>query len=182
MLSLNCNSIKGKLKNHWFKSLVEQHDPHVILGCESKLNSSLATYSLFPQHYDVYRKDRTNKGGGVFCAVRNDLVCTEEKSLDKDNECIWSSIQLAKSQKLYIASYYRPPRAGMESLDDLENALNDIPSKHTHRNPNIIIMGDFNAPDINWDQNNVDGNSDAPNARKLLQLSEHFVSRSTRKR
>ena len=33
ILSLNCNSIKGKAKNCEFLSLIDQHDPHIILGC-----------------------------------------------------------------------------------------------------------------------------------------------------
>ena len=63
VLSLNCNSVKGKDKNCEFRVLIDQHDPQVILGCESKIDSTLSTYSLFPDHYtEVYRRDRTRAG------------------------------------------------------------------------------------------------------------------------
>ena len=63
---------------------------------------------------------------------------------------------------------------GTESLDSLAEALNDIHSKHTNHNPNFAIMGDFNAPDIDRDHNDISGNSDAPIARKCLHIAEHF--------
>ena len=118
VLSLNCNSIKGKVKNCEFRSLIEQHDPHIILGCESKLNSSLATYSLFPDHYNVQRKDRTRSGGGVFCAIRNDLVSTEETSLDRDNECVLGidparQVPKATHRLLLQTSTSRPGESGL---------------------------------------------------------------------
>ena len=91
-LSMNCNSIKRNTKNCEFRALLHQYDPHVILGCESKIDNTFPTYSLSPSHYtEVHRKDRTKHGGGVFCAIRGDVLATEENDLNKDNECVWSS-------------------------------------------------------------------------------------------
>ena len=95
ILSMNCNSIKGSTKNCSFRALLQQHDPHVILGCESKIDCTFPTYSLFPSHYtEVHRKDRTKHGGRVFCAIRGDVLATEQNDVSKDNECVWCSIQL----------------------------------------------------------------------------------------
>ena len=169
VLSLNCNSVKGKDKNCEFRVLIDQHYPHVILGCESKIDSTLSTYSLFPDHYtEVYRKDRTRARGGVFCAIREDVLASEERDLDRENECIWGSVQFAKSQKLYLGSFYRPPRAPVDNLEELENSLTDLFSRGTRRHPSIVIAGDFNAPDIDWANLEVNGNNNAINARKLL--------------
>ena len=105
ILSLNCSSMKENIKNCDFRALINQHDPPVILGCESKIYGTFPTYSFFPSHYmEVYRKDRTRNGGGVFCAIREDVLATEEKDLAKDNECAWSSIQFPKSQNVYLGS------------------------------------------------------------------------------
>ena len=91
---MNCNSIKGNTKNCEFRALLHQYDPHVILGCESKIDNTFPTYNLFPSRYtEVHRKDRTDRtkhGGGVFCAIRGDVLATEENDLNKDNECVWS--------------------------------------------------------------------------------------------
>ena len=75
ILSMNCNSIKGNTKNCEFRALLHQYDPHVILGCEPTIDNTFPTYSLFPSHYtEVLRKDRTKHGGGVFCAIRGDVL------------------------------------------------------------------------------------------------------------
>ena len=89
ILSMNCNRIKGITKNCEFRALLHQYGPHVILGCESKIDNTFPTYSLFPSHYtEAHRKDRTKHGGGVFCAIRGDVMATEENDLYKDIECV----------------------------------------------------------------------------------------------
>ena len=114
---MNSNSIKGNIKNCEFRALINLHDPHVIRGCESKIDSTYPTYRLFPGHYtDTYRKDHI-WNGGIFCAIREDALATEEKDLAKNNNCVWSSIQFPKSQKIYLGSFYRPPRAPLEHLE-----------------------------------------------------------------
>jgi len=54
-------------------------------------------------------KDRARDGGGVFCAIREDLLAPEERDFDRENECIRGSVQFAKTQKLYLGSVFGPP-------------------------------------------------------------------------
>ena len=89
VLSMKCNSIKSTAKNSEFRALLDLHDPDIVTGCESKLDPTVATYSVFPEDYEVYRKDRTYHGGGVFCAIKMNLISMSEDSLSRDNECIW---------------------------------------------------------------------------------------------
>ena len=78
-------------------------------------------------------------------------------ALGKDNECVWSSIQFAKSQKFYLGSFYRPPRAPIESLDLFDESLNDLFNRKTNKHPNVIVAGDFNTPDISWQTDEIRG-------------------------
>ena len=124
ILSINRNGIKGNTKNCVFRALLQQHGIHVILGCESKVDNTFPTYSLFPPYsVEVHRKDRTKNGGGVFCAIRGEVLATEEKDLSKDNECVWSSIKLPQSSKLYLGSFYHPHGAPLEHLEHIEESL-----------------------------------------------------------
>ena len=66
MQQIKCNSIKGEDTNLDFHTTIEQHKPDIIFGCESKIDENIPTYSVFPGTYEVYRKDRTANGGGVF--------------------------------------------------------------------------------------------------------------------
>ena len=64
---------------------------------------------MFPESYDIFRQERSSSDGGVFVAVRNDLVAVEEKRFDVEgSEVIKVTVQFDKTKKLYFTSYYRP--------------------------------------------------------------------------
>ncbi len=52
--------------------------------------------------------------------------------------------------------------------------VNDIHTKHPRCSPNIIVMMDFSMPDIDWNQHNVIGYSDAANAEHCFYIAEQF--------
>ena len=72
-----------------------------------------------------------------------------------------------------IGSYYRPPRADQQYLDLLEESLGNIFRK-SGKHPNIILTGDFNLSDINWEANTVDGRTDPGNAQCLLDITNQM--------
>ena len=81
-MSLNCNGLKGSAKRSEFQSHIELQHPGIILECETKLDADIPTYWIFPESYNIFRKDRSSSGGGVLIAVRNDLVALEGKGFD----------------------------------------------------------------------------------------------------
>ena len=154
ILSMNCHSMKGNTKNCEFRALLQQHHPHVIVGCESKIDSTFPTYSLpFSLHGSASEGPyQTRRRSG---AIRGDVLAPEENDLTKDNECVWSSIQLPQSQKLYLGSFYRPPGAPLKHLQHLEESLTEMDTKCMRRHPNAKIAGDFNVGDITSKKINV---------------------------
>lgn len=127
VVSLIYNGLKGLTKRSEFHSYIELHQPDITLGCESKLDADIPTYSIFPESYDIFRKDRSSSGGEVFIAVCNDLVTVEERCLDvKGSEVITVSVQFDKTKKLYFTSYYRPPTQDRCSLDLLDDVLGKL--------------------------------------------------------
>jgi endonuclease/exonuclease/phosphatase (EEP) superfamily protein YafD len=51
----------------------------------------------------------------------------------------------------YVRSFYRPTNDEPKPLEELDKALRKLTSKNSL--PNIILGGDFNTPDINWNTN-----------------------------
>ena len=82
VMSLNCNRLKCSAKRCEFQSYIELHHRDIILECESKLDADIPTYWIFHERYNIFCKDRSSSGGGVFIAVRNDLVAVEGKRFD----------------------------------------------------------------------------------------------------
>ena len=52
-------------------------------------------------------------------------------------------------EPLIIGSFYRPPNAGQSNLEQLPTSLRDIQTKF--KNAILLIAGNFNIADINWD-------------------------------
>ena len=146
VLSLNCNSIKSVNKQAEFPALLDLHKPDV-LGCESKIDPSIPTYSVFSDRYEVFRKDRSCHGGGVFIAINNSITSFCEPQLDiQDCEIITASIQCTRTKKLYISSF--PSSSDVSLLDLLDDFLSRLYRRS--RCPQLILGGDFNCGGINW--------------------------------
>nr|XP_054755967.1 uncharacterized protein LOC129261972 [Lytechinus pictus] len=148
-MQVNCNGLKSEKSKLDFQAALAQHDPDIILGCESKLNADVPTYSIFPENYEVYRKDRNAFGGGVFVAVKRDLASIRRPEFDCSAEVCWASIDFVKGGLLYLGSFYRPPGSKDEVIDELQGSISTIFRKH-RKLPALVLAGDFNLPDIDW--------------------------------
>lgn len=87
-----------------------------------------------------------------FTAIKSDLASIEESNFNvNDREVLWSSLRIANRKTLYISSFYRPPNSSTEILDHLSDSLNNV-FTCVPNHPNIIMGGDFNLGDIDWNQ------------------------------
>ena len=85
-------------------------------------------------------------------AIKSDLASIEEPNFNVDGcEALWSSLKIANRKTLYISSFYRPPNSSTEILDHLDDSLNNV-FLRVPNHPNIIMGGDFNLGDIDWNQ------------------------------
>ena len=71
-----------------FLALVDEHNPDVICGYESHLDWSFYTSEIFPDIYNMFRKDRTMGGGGIFLCIKKFYKVLEEPQLDMEAELI----------------------------------------------------------------------------------------------
>ena len=101
--------MKNKPKE--LENLIHSTNPDIILGAESWLNSSILDGEIFPDSYNVIRKDREGGkgGGGVFILYRNDIVMTHRPDLDTNCELVLAQLQVKGAKSIFIGSCYRPP-------------------------------------------------------------------------
>ncbi|XP_072039335.1 uncharacterized protein [Amphiura filiformis] len=104
------------------------------------------------------RKDRNQSGGGVFLAVKGNFVSVEEPEFDAPCEIVWSSMEFVKAGRVFIGSFYRTPNNDFDPVNHLSDSLAKVLSK-IKSHCNIIICGDFNFPDINWEAGETKGDS-----------------------
>ena len=86
ILNVNCQSVANKKAE--FFSLLDHHNPDIVIGTESWLSSKHSDSKIFPKSlgYTSFRKDRCSEthGGGVFILVRYSFVATEQRELSTD--------------------------------------------------------------------------------------------------
>ena len=70
---MNINSIRGKKLG--LLAFLDFHQSLVVAIQETKIDSSIATSELFPETcpYNIYRKDRNIRGGGVMLLIHKDI-------------------------------------------------------------------------------------------------------------
>ena len=92
--SINVNGIRSKKLE--LLAYLEFHQPQIVAIQETKIDSSISTSELFPETcpYNVYRKDRNSKGGGVMLLVHKDISHMPITELENDSESVWVKVDI----------------------------------------------------------------------------------------
>ena len=138
---INARSVVNKLDSLKLRMMIEELD--VIGITESWAHKDIDNSELHIDGYNMFRKDRPSRGGGVILYVKEHIPC---KLLDskEDIESIWCEIGDIYS-KCNIALYYRPPNASESYNKEMCKELLDYTRGKT------VIIGDFNFPEIDWE-------------------------------
>jgi len=159
VLQINAQSIKTidreKNKLVQFQSLVDLKAPDIISVCESWLIEAIKDNDiLLTTEFTIHRKDRKHKeGGGVFVAVKNHITSTHRKDLEPTdelhNEIIIVEVIDGNGEKTGIISVYRPPNeTNFLFVSNLRTCLLNAWRAGMH---NLLVLGDFNLTDVNWE-------------------------------
>ncbi|VDM06247.1 unnamed protein product [Schistocephalus solidus] len=103
------------------------------------------------------------------------------EKISNGTEVIWLKIKTRVSQSLEIMFLYRPPGTDTDADTCLLENINEISSR-----PEVVLMGDFNAPSIRWNDLQAQSSKFSFDYRLLKTTLEalctHHVFVSTRAR
>ena len=153
-------------------NLASESRSDVIIGTETWLTSGdqgIKNSELLLDDYDIFRRDRATKGGGVMLAVKKSLNC-ELISSAKDSETLFCKIKLKGKKPLILGSVYRPPAYDLDQSQKIVQEIYSITSKF--KGAVFWIGGDFNLPDISW------SNQDIINHQYQKEINESFLEMS----
>jgi len=183
-LVVNADGIIGKVAQ--FANLVSYTKPDAILMCETKLGSHHHSAEFMPPGYSPpVRRDRASGAGGVLIAIRDCYTAVEvEQPSEIKAEISWTKVSLRNKKSLYLGSYYRTPSGKhSEQLDELEKSIKHIRNL-TKNNPGstIILGGDFNLGDVDWETESIPKNSRerVPGERLISIFNNNRVSQMQR--
>jgi hypothetical protein len=180
-LVVNANWLEGKIaETNW---LISHTNPDLLLITETKLGDDCkkAVINLNKMGYKPYRKDREKGGGGTIIAIKKcynhdeieltDNPDSEIKFIDYPGVVQWVEVSLNNKKKMYVGVFYRQPDHKTEQLKCLENSLKIIKNKmKTNPNSILILGGDFNAGDIDWENHLINKNNKMPVHEELLKI------------
>ena len=105
--NINFQSIKRK--RLLVNNIIESSKPDIVIGTETLLKPNIHNNEVFPENYNIYRKDRIDQeGGGVLFAIKKDFISDEvnDMHVDEKSEMIWVKIEIVGSKTLYASSFY----------------------------------------------------------------------------
>jgi len=80
-LVVNFQSSKNKKEE--LCNLLDSANPNILIGTETWLRNDISSSEIFPEGYNVYRKDRWDGYGGVLVAVKTDYI---SEPIDTEND------------------------------------------------------------------------------------------------
>lgn len=142
ILNVNCRSVVNKATE--LETLLLTHYPDLVTLTETWLNSTVFDSEIIPPGYNLFRKDRGSKGGGVAVVFKSCLTVIRMPDIPQV-EGLFCKIYHNNIQYV-VASIYRPPNSSIEVITELKKYL----CTHAKPGARIILSGDFNLPDIDW--------------------------------
>ena len=149
----NADQLKNKLNE--LNTRLAKSLPDIIGITEVKnknnfQNIKTAEYTLdVSNNYNIFQKNVENDSGrGLLMYINKLLDASEEKMNTTFEENLFIRIPLTKQDKLLIGLIYRSP-----SIKDQEHAnkLRELIQECSNKNfSHVLLMGDFNYPNINW--------------------------------
>lgn len=135
---------------------------------ETWLHPDVSNGEFLPSTFQVHRYDRPSRGGGVLLALDHTLSSSRIPS-PIDLELV--SVKLSNPSIIICVVYFRP-NSEISYFHHFFQFLSDIVTPGV----SIIIMGDFNLPDICW--STLSGDSTISNVfcDHIVDLNSQLVS------
>ena len=169
---------------------VNSRKPDLVCLTETKLQEIIEMKTLNFKGYNIWRKDRRDKfGGGVLVMAKDNLKVEEVEYGKNKAEAISVRIKLQNGETQKVIVAYVPPKTTawrQEEYSDLLDDTIDSLEGMMKNNKKVILVGDFNCGNIDWENLEAQGNENSWGNR-LLQLAmnnllKQWVSENTRYR
>ena len=159
MLYTNADSLPNKLIELRDVVRLSEDTPHIIAVTEVKPRNcryGITKSEISLDGYNLHTKNVENKTGrGIALYVHNSLHAAPMDKQNNIEEEEWIKIRLQQDDTLIIGCIYRSPNSTSENNDRLNES---IISKCQEDPSHILIKGDFNYGEINWECDTIKGN------------------------
>jgi len=113
----------------------------------------------------------THLGRGVAVYIRDSLNSSKCAMTLNFEESVFCEIALKGTDKLLVGCIYRSPNSTTENNIKLNESLPRICSRSTH----LLIAGDFNFPEINWQEGTTPRDENSKSSRFMEAVRDSFL-------
>ena len=157
-----------KRKNEVLSDLCDRSTLFLCL-CETFLHEGILDSEIKISGFSIIRCDRMARAGGGVCVYVSNST-TYDICLAYSNSVCELLIVRIHNPALIIILMYRPPSCPAEAFNDIISRSQSLILSMPSPLPNIIMLGDFNFPDIDWTKPDLSCTYAIP----LLSLSDCF--------
>ena len=160
----NACSLLNKMNE--LRQLAASHTIDIIAVTETWATDELSDAELAISDFLLFRKDRKNshfsKGGGVVIYIRDTLRVCLSPSLNNSTfeDSVWCEIYINDSV-LLVGVCYRSTSSTNVNDDELICLMEKAASESSARNSQLLLMGDFNYPEISYNEHSVSAANDS---------------------
>ena len=148
---LSIRKSEGKRSCHLanFQELVYTENADIIWVTETWLRDDVENSEILPWGYTIYRKDRKSRAGGVLLAVKSSSFSSSRKvNFNTNLELITIELTSGSNMKYLLCCCYKSQQFVSREWIEMFNLFL---GKCCFQYSNMLICGDFNLPNINWE-------------------------------
>lgn len=187
ILTSNVDVITTKMAD--VEQCKEEHSPDIMAFTEIKPKNykvplQEAELAIEGYHSPIHNLD--NEGRGICIYVSTQFGVEVFKTSDDSLNCkesVWVKVKIDSKKTILLGCVYRSPSSDCDNNRRLESLLRHIADYNFH---DLIIVGDFNYPNIDWENSVVTDNENSEGDQFLECLKDCFliqhVDRPTRYR
>ena len=117
--------------------------------------------------FNMYKKHRTDgrRGGGCVLYVSHELksyACKELETVQGD-DAIWCWVRLSNEARILVGCMYRSPTSTGANNTHFMNQI--IRASEVANQNRVLLMGDFNVKEINWEEDEAEGETSTLQSR-----------------
>ena len=153
--------LRNKYTDLGLHSYLTDNDVDICAISETWLCEDISSDEFCPDGYTVIRKDRDishydegtfsmESRGGVLLLAKENLQA-QQVSKDVQAELLWATVKPNHEDNLLIGVLYRPEKGALTNIQNICSSINQI------QVGDVLLLGDFNFPNINWDNPSPQG-------------------------
>jgi len=160
---------------------LKEEKPEIVCLTETKLNDE--TNINFAKNYNIWRRDRRGKGGGgTMVMIKKELMVDQVLYGEGKAELI--SVKLKINEKeLTVIVVYVPPKTGSWTKQEHDIMTEDVLQNLTKilkERKRVILVGDFNCKEINWENYECGGGDETWGGRFLNLIMENMMEQKVK--